>query len=166
MTDEASSSKAAEVGGTAQDPRTLPWAPNGDGPRDEAEAVALARLRGVVIPEDIAFHFRDDLVPDGAYGIYNTFASFKDYRWSDFYAKGRINVKLRRSVLESDEAIVAVIAHEMFELNALRALFEVRQTIPGLEIIATVRTSVPRNLHDRAWDAADQIVMAMRREAT
>jgi hypothetical protein len=75
-------------------------------------------------------------------------------------------VRIRRSVLESDEAIVAVMAHEMFELNALRALFEHRETIPGSEIIAMVRTGVRRNLHDRAWDAADALVRVTRQEGT
>jgi hypothetical protein len=165
VTDEVSLYRAAGVSGTAQNPRTLPWAPNGDGPRAAAEAVELARRWGILIHEDIAFHFRDDVVPEGAYAVYNTFDSDKRYRWSDFYAKGRINVKIRCSVLQSDEAIVAVIAHEMFELNALRMLFEQRETIPGMEIIRLVRTDVPRNLHDRAWDAADELVRAMRREA-
>lgn len=165
MTDDPSTWETAEITGTAQDPRTLPWAPTGKGPRDDAEAVALAKRWGVVIPEDIAFHFRDDMVPPDAYAIYNTFLSTRNYRWSDFYAKERINVKVRRSVLESDEAIVAVIAHEMFEINELRRLFEHRQIISGTEIIRMVRTGVPGNLHDRAWDAADEIVRAMRREA-
>ncbi|WP_437297542.1 hypothetical protein [Sorangium sp. So ce426] len=166
MTDDPSTSKLAEGIGAAQDPRTLPWAPNGNGPRSEAEAVELARRRGIVIPEDIAFHFRDDAVPQGAYAVYNHFTSIRRYRWSDFYAKERINVKVRRSVLESDEAIVAVIAHEMYELNALRELFEHRETIPGIEIIDMVKPGVPRNLHDRAWDAADEHVRAMRCEET
>lgn len=106
MSDETSSQTATEVSGAAQDPRTLPWALNAGGPRGEADAVELAQRCGVVIPEDIAFHFRDDLVPEGAYAVYNTFVSSKKYAWSDFYANERINVRLRRSVLESDEAIV------------------------------------------------------------
>ncbi|MEP7119884.1 MAG: hypothetical protein ABJE95_03195 [Byssovorax sp.] len=166
MTRDASSSRVAEITGTAQSPKTLPWAPNVDGSRTEAEAIAIAKRWGVTIPEDIRFIFRDDLVPADAYATYNTFTSTGRVRWSEFYVKERIPVKVRRSVLDSDEAIVAVIAHEMFELNALREMFETRETIPSLEIIDRIRTGVPKNLHDRAWDAADKFVQAMRQEGT
>jgi len=164
-------SNAIEVTGTAQSPRTLPWAGNDEGPRSEEDAVSIARSRGVVIPDDIRFVFvRDEgfPFPSDTYAYYGGFQPYKRFAWSELYVHAEedewIPVKIRRSVLCSDEAIVAVIAHEMFELNALRNIFEERETIPGPEIIDMVKPGVPRNLHDRAWDAADKLVWTMREE--
>jgi hypothetical protein len=50
-------------------------------------------------------------------------------------------VRVNDSVFQSDEAIVAVLAHEMIN--------------PG----------IAKNLHDQAWDVADSLVLAMRKGA-
>jgi len=155
---------ADELPGAAQEPRTLPWKPNPDGPKSVLDAIALAKTRGVVIPEDIRLVVRDAMVPENADATYGGFQSHKSFRWADFYIGGKIPVKIRSSVLESDEAIVAVLAHEMYELNALREMFEERQSIPGAEIIRLIRPNLPGNLHDKAWDEADRLVRAMRSE--
>ena len=74
-------------------------------------------------------------------------------------------MKLSRDVLSSDEACVAVLAHEMHEISGLRKLFDVRETIPGEEISRLVAPGIKGNLHDQAWDAADTAVARMRTEA-
>jgi len=155
----------AEVPGAAQDPRTLPWRPNPGGPRSLPDAVTLAKARGVVIPDDLHFVVRDDMIPENSYAAYGGFQTHRSFCWADFYARGgKIPVKIRKSVLESDEAIVAVLAHEAYELNALREIFEERPIVPGSEICRLIQPNIPGNLHDQAWDAADRLVLAMRSE--
>ncbi len=122
----------------------------------------LADAWGIELPEDVRLIFRDGLVPQGSWALYGEFKSGKLYRWEDLKVQGKIPVKIDPSVLSSDEAIVAVLAHEMHEIEALRALFEARETMPGAEIIALVRPDKPGNLHDEAWDTADRLVLTMR----
>jgi hypothetical protein len=67
--------------------------------------------------------------------------------------------------LTSDEAIVAVFQHEMFELSLVREVFA--QSGDGSMNAADygIQASVgrPGNFHDLAWDEADAIVFRMRR---
>jgi hypothetical protein len=88
--------------------------------------------------------------------------------WEEFYNRlGTIPVKLSRDILGSDEAIVAVIAHEIHELESLRALFEQRGgRIPGRELRLLTIDGRPGNLHDHAWDVADALVAKMRGTST
>jgi hypothetical protein len=74
----------------------------------------------------------------------------------------QVAVKFSRDLLSSDEAIVAVFAHEMHELNGLRELFEHRETIDATEIARLINPGIKGNLHDQAWTIADNIVMRMR----
>jgi hypothetical protein len=152
------------VAGAAQPPRTLPWRPNPEGPRILADAIQLARDRGIRIEDDIRFVVNDALVPANAFACYGGFQSSQMVRWEDFYVKERIPVKIKTEVLASDEAIVAVFAHEMHELNELRRIFEERETMSGKALNELIKVGVHRNLHDRAWDVADNLVRAMREE--
>ena len=156
-----------QVVGVAQDPRTWPWKPNPGGPRTLDEALQRARARGIQIEDDIRFVVVPDnspLVPPNAFASYGGFQSYQTVRWSNFYVQERIPVKVKVSVLESDEAIVAVVAHEMYELNELRRLFEEREMMSGPYLHELIRVGLPKNLHDRAWDAADEFVFTMRKE--
>ena len=65
---------------------------------------------------------------------------------------------------ESDEAILAVFSHEMFEINALRKRFALHQTIDGIKIVELIRSGNRGNLHDQAWDHADVLVQELRQE--
>ena len=160
------------VRGAAQRPR-LAWAPNPGGlRRTPEEAIALARRWGVEIGEDVRLVWNealvDSLVGSPAKGeivwaCYFGATSTARLTWNDFLVQGRLPVKVRERVLESDESIVAVLAHEMFEVNRLRTLFEERGTISAIEVSRLIQPDKPGNLHDQAWDEADRIVQAMRR---
>jgi hypothetical protein len=137
--------------------------------RTIAEARALASEQGVLIPEDIKF-----IAVDSASLPKDTFAEYLNIRadspdtpisWEKFYNRfEQIPVKLSNSILASDEAIVAVIGHEMHELNSLRMMFERRGgSIPARELRNLVVAGRPGNLHDHAWDAADRLVETMRK---
>lgn len=157
-----------DVTGAAQRPRSRPWKTNTDGPRTVEQAVEIARSWGVVLPEDV------ELVLDewGLIAEPEIDARYFRWRgeltdvipWSAFYARsGRITLLLKKHVLESDEAIIAVLAHEIYELNNLRALFAAGNgTMVAQRLFQLVEAGIPRNLHDQAWDIADRLVDKMR----
>jgi hypothetical protein len=157
-----------ELAGEAQFPRSRPWKVNPEGPRTIDQAVTLARRQGVVIPEDV------ELVVDEWGLITEPDVDARYFRWrgqptdfipwTAFYsARGKIPVLVRPEVLASDEAIVAVFAHEVYELNQLRELFAAAQGVMAARrLLELVARGIPRNLHDQAWDVADACVFRMR----
>lgn len=159
------------VNGFAQGPR-LSWARNPDGAvRTPEEGVELARKYGVEIPDDILVKtVGAKFLPP------NTRASYFRKRgvdptervtWDDFYGKGldEILVRVDATAFESDEAIVALLAHEMHELNSLRRIFEESGGSMTLKRLhGLIADGIKGNLHDQAWDVADATVARMRRE--
>lgn len=146
------------------------WRPNPDGAtRTIDEACEIARLWGVRIPDEIQFW----IAPDG-YLDSNTTAkttTFKepdgtviDLSWFFHKLTGKIPFLIRKDILTSDEAIVAVIGHEMFELELLRSVFEAGAPVEKWE--AETSPNNPGNFHWQAWDYADELVAAMRGEET
>jgi hypothetical protein len=143
------------------------WKINPDGQiRNIEEAVEIATKYGVVIPEDIAF-FVDES------GELNNELTARGPRvdkpmgervyWSDLVHDRTQKVPFRiwAGILKSDEAIVAVLAHEMYEIRALRPYLEQGE----LSIEDYVMHTEPGrrgNLHDQAWEEADRLVDLMR----
>ena len=86
--------------------------------------------------------------------------------WDDFYnaVNDMIPVRLSNEILASDEEIVAVIAHEMHEIEGLRALFEANDLrMTAAELHRLITPGYKGNLHYQAWDIADKLVLAMRK---
>jgi hypothetical protein len=84
--------------------------------------------------------------------------------WSDLVHDKTKKVPFRiwDGILKSDEAIVAVFAHEMYELGELRPILqEGKTTIEEFEGLTCPGN--PGNLHDEAWDVADAKVEQMRK---
>jgi hypothetical protein len=149
-----------------QSPR-VQWNTNPGGQvRTIEEAVAIAIGNGVVIPEDVSFSVDElgelgpDLTacgprvdkPDGAI-VY----------WSDLVhdRTGKVPFRIWEGILNSDEAIVAVFAHEMHELEEVRPLLQQGNVSIG-EFIGMTCPGNPGNLHDEAWEVADKLVEQMR----
>jgi hypothetical protein len=84
--------------------------------------------------------------------------------WSDFLhdLTGQVPFIVRRDIMNSDEAIVAVFTHELFELESLRRLLARGQTTTIEKAIACCAPDNPGNFHDEAWAAADAAVRRMR----
>ena len=84
--------------------------------------------------------------------------------WSWFFHKktGKIPFLIRKDIMASDEAIVAVIGHEMFELEMLRSIFAEGAPVEKWE--AETSPNNPGNFHWQAWDYADDLVARMREE--
>ena len=78
---------------------------------------------------------------------------------------GRVVVKVRRSALDSDEQFLHVLAHETFELRALKEVFD---ETPGGRLTAAALHDLTRaerglnNLHSEAWDHADEVLRLFR----
>jgi hypothetical protein len=144
----------------------LEWRPNPDGAvRTIGEACAIARRWGVVIPEYVHFAVDEYGLLDAKTTARTTiFYEFEGtiIDWSWFFHKrtGKIPFLIRRDIFASDEAIVAVIGHEMFELECLRSIFENGAPIEKWE--AETSPNNPGNFHWQAWNYADELVSRMR----
>jgi len=165
----AGTDRTVSVQGLAQEPSTYPWKLNADGKvRTMAEAVEIARQHGVLIPDDIRFvAVKAEWLPPKAFAEYlNREFPSPDVRieWEDLYTRfDDIAVKMSKDVLSSDEAIVAIISHEMHELNGLRDLFAANGgAMTAGELHRLIHPGRKGNLHDQAWDVADAHVRKMR----
>ncbi len=74
---------------------------------------------------------------------------------------GKVPFRIRQDIFTSDEAIVAVIAHEMYELENLHPVLLKGETSIE-QFIGLTCPGNPGNLHDEAWDVADALVERMR----
>jgi len=145
------------------------WRPNPEGQtRTVEEAVAIAERFGVKIPVDVDFfvdEFGDLDAETKTRGPKVTKPSGATVVWSDLVhdRTGKVPFLVQPVVLKSDEAIVAVFAHEMYELEKRRPiLHEGRTSIE--DFIGLTCPGNPGNLHDEAWDEADARVDRMRGE--
>jgi uncharacterized protein YgfB (UPF0149 family) len=67
--------------------------------------------------------------------------------------------------MPSDEALIAVIGHELYELNQLRRLCAERGgRLSAGELHGLIAPGATGNLHDEAWDEADRLVVELRRQ--
>lgn len=145
------------------------WQPNPEGQsRTLEEAVAIAKRFGVRIPEDVDF-FVDELgdldANTTARGPQVTKPAGDTVSWSDLVhdKTGKVPFRIRPDIVKSDEAIVAVFAHEMFELEKLRPILKEGGTSIE-QFIEFTRPGNPRNYHDEAWTVADSTVERMREQ--
>ena len=142
-----------------------------------AEARAIAEDNGAYIADDVHFIAVEDTLYDGKFG--NSYATYGRFTVSDPNATvmwkassttgsgiadstGRINVWVRQSVLDSDQAITAVLGHETYEIEALRPVFQQNGgAITANSYSNLVRPGVPNNIHWQAVDFGDQLVRDM-----
>jgi hypothetical protein len=145
------------------------WRPNPDGrTRSVEEACRIARQWGVVIPDYVSFAIdKYDWLPVDTTAKTTTFkepAGTMIY-WSSLFRKktGKIPFLIRKDIMRSDEAIVAVIGHEMYELEEMRKAFG--QFGAPIELWeGEAHPDNEGNFHWQAWDYADELVARMRGE--
>lgn len=76
---------------------------------------------------------------------------------------GKVTIYMRQSVLDSDEAITAVMAHETHEIEGLRIEFANNGgKMRASQFRDLVSDTAPYNLHSEAVDLGDQLVREMR----
>lgn len=78
--------------------------------------------------------------------------------WNDLIEDGEMVITLRESVLDSDQAIIAAIAHEMHEINSLRRMLSQGRRIRFVDWVDAICSGRSGNLHDEAWDAANELL--------
>jgi hypothetical protein len=152
------------IGG--QGPR-IEWQKNARGvKRAIAEAIRIARLHGVKIPKDLAFF---EAAPGELLGTFEELfagGSMETARgpavreardgtisWAQHYNRfNRIPFLIHPEVLTSDEAIVAVLTHEVYEIEQLRRVFlsSSGETRNASDYGLQVTPGRPGNFHDRA----------------
>jgi len=143
------------------------WRDNPDGQiRTIEEAVEIAKRNGVVIPEDIAFYVDElgDLDEDlTARAPRVDKPSGDPVYWSDLVhdITHKVPIRIWAGLLKSDEAIVAVLAHEMHEIHSLRPLLEEGRTSID-DFLMLTEPGRPGNVHDEAWEVGDRMVDRMR----
>jgi hypothetical protein len=146
---------------------TKQWKDNPDGQlRTIKEAVEIAKKYGVVIPSDIEFHVDESGELDGdltARGPRVDNPMGERVYWTDLVHDRTHKVPFRiwPGILKSDEAIVAVLSHEMHEILTLRPHLESGELSID-DYISHTEPGSPGNLHDEAWDVADRLVEMMR----
>ena len=154
------------------------WTVNAAGRRsiDEVRNVVADYVR---IPEDVEFF---EAEPEELAGTVEDLAAGREMEtariagvtedaegyvyWRDHYNRfGKIPILINPEVLISDEAIVAVVVHEIYELEQLRRMFASRriQRMRGDDYLGHIRPGDRGNLHDKAWEMADEAVRKMRR---
>ncbi len=164
------SPETVTVHGLAQSPR-LQWAKNTNGAvRTIEEALEMARRNGVEIPDDIIIRkTAGKLLPKNSLAAYFGRIGIdpnKTISWAEFFDEDLdgLLVRVDQTVFESDEAIVAILAHEMHELNNLRIIFEESGGFMSHgRLFRLINPGQKGNLHDEAWDIADAAVINMRK---
>ena len=142
------------------------WRPNPEGiTRTIEEACTIARQWGVVIPDYVQFSVDDyGSLDEHTTAKSTTFREFEgtiiDWSWLFHEETGNIPFLIRKDILTSDEAIVAVIGHEMYELEQLRSVFGGGAPIEMWQ--AETSPNNPGNFHWNAWEYADELVARMR----
>jgi hypothetical protein len=169
--------RAFRIGG--QGPKVR-WKRNKGGlKRTIEEAVAIARSHGVEVPEDVKFFEADPGELEGSLKGFFAGQRFETARgprvtededgrihWRNHYNKDRkVPFRIHPDVLTSDEAIIAVLQHEMHELSLLREVFMRSKTrsMSGMDYALQTAEGRPANFHEQAWDEADKIILRMRR---
>lgn len=154
-------------GGTARTHATEPWTRTRSQPCSIEEALAIAERHGVEIPAYIRFYVCEAWIPPNAHASYLSLGLCEGQApisWQDcLNVSGQVPVRIRPAVLESDEAIIAVLAHEVYEITRLRACFEAKGgALQAGEIYQLISPDVPRNLHHEAVECGDRLVHALR----
>jgi hypothetical protein len=169
--------RAFRIGG--QGPK-IRWKRNKGGlKRTIEQAVAIAGKHGVDVPADVEFFEAEPGALEGGLEWFFSGQRFETARgprvtehedgrvyWQDHHNKnGKVPFQIHPDVLTSDEAIVAVIQHEMHELSLLREVFTESQSdsMDGTDYGLQTSEGRDANFHDLAWSEADEIILRMRR---
>jgi len=150
---------------------SMVWRNNPDGEvRTLEEAEEIARKHGVEIPDDVQF-FQDELnVLEGtiytARGPGITRAPGGEVSYKDHYnINGKVPITVRNDIFASDEAIVAVFAHEVHEIRGMKIYMkESGGSVSFEEYMGHHHSNNQKNLHWEAWEIADDLVRKMRGE--
>ena len=167
-TRRATKASLQSILGAASNPRENPRPnPVGTPRRTLDEALRIARDHGVEIDDD-EFTFTLSPFPLGP-GVGAQYLSF-DAPSAHFMVEcrrllnndGKVHVTVCPTILVSDEEIVHVLAHEVYESRALLAEFDRNRGSLRADVVASLVRPPLGTLHCDAWDYADDMLRRFR----
>ena len=171
--------KNFKVSGAAAEPRFKPVKNLNGVVRTPEEALALADKYGIEIPhDDVKIVFMKSWKRQDADAEYfdvgnGFYKGTEKVTWDDFVMKqgphkDKLVVRVNPGILDSDEAILSTLGHEMHEVNSILKMFDQRDSIPISEIARQINTrkngGLANNLHEQAWDESDKLIKRMREQ--
>ena len=63
--------------------------------------------------------------------------------------------------MNSDEAIIATLQHESYELEALQDVMQSKGMITQRELASLIDPNYGGELHNEAWDVADELILKL-----
>jgi hypothetical protein len=150
-------------------PTIRDWKTNTDGARSIEQAIALLANNNIVLPDDVRLVLYEDLPSDtpASYLLPQRCSADTVFSWDTLLLDnkyGQVLIRVRPSMLESDEQIIAVISHELHELSLLRQYFTEHETVPAKRILSLIDYNNPsKNFHCLAWQHGDRAVLEFRR---
>jgi hypothetical protein len=112
-------------------------------------------------------HVVDDL-PDHVHASYTGLQGPPDklYRWDDIVhdITEKVPVRVNKNILDSDEAIIATLKHEAYELEALKDVMQSKGMITQKELARLIDSNYGGELHNEAWEVADELILKIRGE--
>ena len=148
-------------------PKINDWKKNPDGCRSIEEAISLLAANNINLPDDVKLVLYEDLPPDvpAAYLLSSRCGATTQIEWETLLTdEGKVTIKVDPSVFHSDEKIIAVISHELFELDLLRRHLAENGKVLATQINRLISTTTTtKNFHCLAWKHGDQAVLEFRR---
>ena len=163
--------KQSEIRGAAAGPRET-WAPNPPGTPRRTVAEARAILKSVGYEwedEEIRFVVATRPLPPNTNAIYWRAEKTAEQlqhtvELAELLTKdGSFLAHVHPEVFESDERIVAVFGHELFETRRLREKFEENGGRLTVRMLHSLVNEDRGSLHIEAWDEGDRLVREFRK---
>lgn len=142
------------------------WKRNSDGPRSIEQVASLLEANDIIVPRDVRF-VRYDELPHGvgaSYLLTHLCSNNTQFDWNSLLNRyGEVPIKVAPSVLDSDEEIISVLSHELFELELLRGHLASNGTVSGSQINLLISTETTnKNFHCLASQHGDRAVLKFR----
>lgn len=136
--------------------------------RKLSEALQIAERNGIDIdPDRFRFAITSDL-PDNVGAQYFRLRESQQGQMIELKGltddQGRFMIRLNKNILDSDDKILGVIAHEVFEIDALeQAFIENGGRLEAKRIFALV-DATQGTAHSAAWNYADTLVESLQKQ--
>ena len=156
------------MAGAAAYPRTeARWRKNPDGKRTLKEALAIGRRHELPVDDHAIVLGEPRHFPNGELAVYGVKTTAEVICVKDFVGPDeRAYIRLNPAILDRDDAILAVLIHELHEIEKLIDAFaENGGRLTKRQLLSLIDPRIG-TLHDEAWDRADQVVGSLIDQGT